>query len=583
MHEHRRYVSGARALALAAVTIALSWVALGTGQVGGPPSSPEDPTQNELSDAPFTPEEGATAHAAMAKWVQDKFNVADASQHLRPRELAKDKHAGEFHGKVDQVSRGIKVRGGHLSATINNGAVDDARSHGTFIDDADTVDINPKLAKHAAISIAKRLLKQEVDKRGGPAVQRDSKEKPDRNLLVAGAADAESAELEIHPGEGRGKRKLTYHVSLKTESAKGPVHLEAWVDQDGNIVESFDNTQTGVYDGRGYTFYQGAHGLGTGINYFKVDFWPAYAVWVLNDNYLRIGAYDSYGGTSAYQASVPYYVGPYFGNYALSDRNSTNADAYLSTVQTYSFMYWVLGRNFVDGGGGPRKYASVDGLGPLISVRNHYGYRYNNAFWDGSQVTLGDGDGTTFRSFATLDIIGHEWVHGLTQYTAGLYYSYESGALNEAFSDILGSMAERYWYGESANTWKIGEGSYTPGIAGDALRYMNTPWAGGQPWNYPGRYTGSGDNGGVHINSGIANYAFYILAKGGCGYNCVGAIGADAATQIFYRALRYYMIPNDGFYWARYCTLWAAGDLYGYGSYQYSQVWAAWNAVGAPQ
>jgi thermolysin len=112
---------------------------------------------------------------------------------------------------------------------------------------------------------------------------------------------------------------------------------------------------------------------------------------------------------------------------------------------------------------------------------------------------------------------------------------------------------------------------------------MNTPWLGGQPWNYQSRYTGSGDNGGVHTNSGIANYAFYILAKGGCGYTCVGAIGADAATKIFFRALRYYMIPTDGFYWARYCTLWAAGDLYGYGSYQYNQVWNAWNAVGAPQ
>jgi thermolysin len=155
--------------------------------------------------------------------------------------------------------------------------------------------------------------------------------------------------------------------------------------------------------------------------------------------------------------------------------------------------------------------------------------------------------------------------------------------LNEAFSDIFGAMTERYWKGESANTWKIGEGSYTPGTAGDALRYMNAPWQGGQPWNYQSRYTGSGDNGGVHINSGIANYAFYILSKGGCGYSCISGIGADAATRIFYRALRYYMIPTDGFYWARYCTLWAAGDLYGYGSFQYNQVWNAWNAVGAPQ
>lgn len=582
MYHHSKHLGSPWALAIA-LAIALSWVALGTGQVGGPPGSEVDPTRNEFTDATATPEEEAAAHAGMAKWIQDKFGVADASQHVKPRELVKDKKSGEFHGKVDQVSRGIKVRGGHLSATINNGVVDDSRSHGEYIDDADSVDINPKLSKNSAISVARRLLKQEIEKQGGSPKPSKDGERPDRSLLVATSEDVDGAELEIHPGGGKGKRKLTYHVSVKGESATGPVHLEAWVDQDGTIVESFNNAQTGVYDGRGYTFYQGPQGLGTGINYFKVDYWWAASSWVMNDNYLRIGTYDSYGGTSVYQASIGNCCGPYFGNGSLSSRNSTNADAHVSTVQTYSFMYWVLGRNFVDGGGGPRKYYSVDGLGPLISARNHYGYKYNNAFWDGSQITLGDGDGVTFQSFATLDIIGHEWTHGLTQYTAGLNYSYESGALNEAFSDIFGAMTERYWYGESANTWKIGEGSYTPGVAGDALRYMNTPWAGGQPWNYPGRYIGSGDNGGVHTNSGIANYAFYILAKGGCGYTCVGAIGAEAATQIFYRALRYYMIPTDGFYWARYCTLWAAGDLYGYGSYQYNQVWNAWNAVGAPQ
>jgi len=566
-------------LAASAMAVALNVIGSGQGP-GGPPSSPVDGTVTEPTDVASSPEEQAAAADAMMKWVKSKFGVDDPAKHVKAKEIVKD-NLGQFNCSVDQVSRGIKVRGGHLSAPIRDGVVVDERSHGEYLDDADSVDITPKLSKGKAIAIVKQLAKDEVQKHGGAPKQ--SKEKPDRNLQVSEAASTDDAELEIHPGGGKGKRKLTYHVSVKEHAADGPVQMEAWVDQDGNVLEAYNNAQTGVIAGRGYTYYQGWQGLGYGINYFNTDYWPAYGVYVLNDNNLRIGAYDMYGSTSAtYQSSVSGCCGPFFGNGFLSNRNSTNADAYLSTVQSYSFMYWVLGRNFVDGSGGPRVYNSIDGLGPLISARNHYGVSYNNAFWDGQKINLGDGDGVSFQSLTTLDIIGHEWQHGVTQYTAGLNYSNESGALNEAFSDIMGAMAERYWYGESANTWKIGEGSYTPGTPGDALRYMNTPWLGGQPWNYPGRYTGSGDNGGVHINSGIANFAFYLLAKGGCGYSCVSPIGADRATQIFYRALRYYMLPTDGFYWARYTTLWAAGDLYGYGSNEYWQTWYAWNAVGAP-
>jgi Zn-dependent metalloprotease len=552
----------------------------------GPPDSPTDPTKNPPTDLNASPEETNNTIQTMSNWINAKYKV-DPKTSFTPREIVKDT-TNTWHGKVDQISRGIKVRGGHLNVVLQDDAtsqtgksVDESRTHGEFIDDADSVDINPKIPKGRAIAIVRQLLNKEIAEHGGGP--KDSKERPDKNLQVSSDPDLESASLEIHPGGGPGKRKLSYHVSMAGHAANSPIQLEAWVDQDGNVLEAYNNAQTGVYAGRGYTFYQGWQGLGYGINYFNVDYWPAAYAWVLNDNSLRIGAFDMYGSTSAtYQASVSGCCGPYFGNGSLGNRNSTNADAYLSTVQTYSFMYWVLGRNFANGAGGPRVYNSIDGYGPLISARNHYSVNYNNAFWDGEKINLGDGDGVTFRSLTTLDIIGHEWTHGLTQFTAGLNYSYESGALNEAFSDIMGAMAERYWYGESANTWKIGEGAYTPGTSGDALRYMNAPWLGGQPWSYPGRYTGSGDNGGVHINSGIANFAFYLLAKGGWGYNYVSPIGADKATQIFYRALRYYMIPTDGFYWARYCTLWAAGDLYGYGSNEYWQTWYAWNAVGAP-
>src|SRR5262249_1370417 len=155
-----------------------------------------------------------------------------------------------------------------------------------------------------------------------------------------------------------------------------------------------------------------------------------------------------------------------------------------------------------------------DGATPLITSVVHYGTRYNNAFWNGSSMTYGDGDGTAFSPLVTLDIAGHEMTHGVTERTANLTYAGEPGALNESAADVFGALVERRTRGESGNTWKIGEDAYTPGTAGDALRYMNNTHRGGQPDHYSERYTGSADNGGVHTNSGIGNFAFYCLAKG---------------------------------------------------------------------
>jgi thermolysin len=116
---------------------------------------------------------------------------------------------------------------------------------------------------------------------------------------------------------------------------------------------------------------------------------------------------------------------------------------------------------------------------------------------------------------------------------------------------------------------------------------MNRPTLDGQSRDhYSQRYIGTGDNGGVHINSGIQNNAFYLLAKGGCHRwaGCMsGSIGADAATQIYWRALRDKILPNDNFSWARQCTLWAAADLYGKYSYTWYRVQQSWNLVGVPK
>jgi thermolysin len=152
----------------------------------------------------------------------------------------------------------------------------------------------------------------------------------------------------------------------------------------------------------------------------------------------------------------------------------------------------------------------------------HVGRNYNNAYWNGTQMAYGDGDGSTFIELSgDLDVVGHELSHGVTEATSNLIYQNESGALNEAFSDMMGSAIE-YYYG--SGNWTIGE-DVTPNANG--IRNMANPNEDGDPSHYADRYTGTGDNGGVHTNSGIANHWFYLLANGGQNANPSRASGTD--------------------------------------------------------
>lgn len=159
---------------------------------------------------------------------------------------------------------------------------------------------------------------------------------------------------------------------------------------------------------------------------------------------------------------------------------------------------------------------SIDNNGMTMRSRVHYSTNYNNAFWNGSEMTYGDGDGVTFVPLSQdADVVAHELTHGVTERESNLIYSYESGALNEALSDIFGAAVDRQEGANINDTWLIGEDIYTPGTPGDALRVMDDPQAAGDYDYYPTRYTGSQDNGGVHWNSGIANLAFVLMVEGG--------------------------------------------------------------------
>ena len=268
-------------------------------------------------------------------------------------------------------------------------------------------------------------------------------------------------------------------------------------------------------------------------------------------------------------------------------------DAHYGAAKTFDYYQTVHGRNGIDGNYGPgTTTAAASSATSLLVSRVHFGSGYNNAFWNGSNMTYGDGDGSSFTPLTTIDICGHEMTHGVTERSANLTYSKESGALNESWSDIMGSMVELYADGGvvSADTWKIGEDAYTPGTSGDALRSMSNPNSVGDPDHYSLRlYSGTctpsnaNDQCGVHTNSSISNHAYYLIAAGGTNRVsgiAVPGIGTSAAEKIFYRALTVYMTSGTNFAGARTATLNAATDLYGSGSTQYNGVAQGWCAVG---
>ena len=341
--------------------------------------------------------------------------------------------------------------------------------------------------------------------------------------------DAPTADLWIYRAEDRDH--LVYRVQMRREDGtKGTAMPVIFVDaQTGEKVFQYDNLQTAT----GSSLYSGTVTINTYQNG---------ATYYMEDITRKVGTFDYRNTTSSV--------------YRFTDTddtwNSTTqraaVDAHYGAEKVMDYYSAVHGRSGIDGSGGPAYYTSANGSTGLISSIVHYSTNYNNAYWNGQFMTYGDGDGSQFTPLTTLDICGHEMTHGVTERTANLTYSNESGALNEAVSDIFGAMVERYTEGESANTWKIGEDAYTPGTSGDALRYMDNPTRGNQPDNYANRYTGTADNGGVHTNSGIANYAFYLQAKGGTDNGVtVTGMGADNAAKVWYRALTVYMTSGTNF------------------------------------
>lgn len=251
-------------------------------------------------------------------------------------------------------------------------------------------------------------------------------------------------------------------------------------------------------------------------------------------------------------------------------------DAHWGAEMTYDYYMNVHGRNSIDNAGLP-----------LISFV-HFDVNYGNAFWDGQEMTYGDGDGGTFNEpLTTIDITGHEITHGLTEYTAGLVYQDEPGGLNESFSDIFGVTIDNFGAGTTGTPlWRIGEQCTS---SGNGIRLMSNPAAFGDPDTYDGTgwvNAGGPDNGGVHTNSGVQNYWYYLVCQGGTGtndngdaYNVTGIGMADGA-DIAFRNLTVYLGSNAQYADSRFYAILSAQDLFGGCSQEVITTTNAWYAVG---
>ncbi|PGL69519.1 M4 family metallopeptidase [Bacillus sp. AFS055030] len=451
--------------------------------------------------------------------------------------------------RLQQVYNGVPVWGSTQTALVGDDGVLTVFS-GTVAPNLDTkkgLKVEKKVNANKSIKIA------EADLGFTPTYEKD----PTSELVVYTNGD---------------EATYAYLVNLNFLSPK-PGNFNYFIDAStGKILNSYNNldeahsSAPGKPGGTGSTTNTTGTGVGVLGDSKTLNMTVSGSTYYLQDNTRAPGGIFTYDAANRQRLAGTLWTSP--DNLLNSTYDAAAVDAHYFTGLTFDYYKNVFNRNSYDNKGGALK-SSV-----------HYSRKYNNAFWNGSQMVYGDGDGTTFIPLSGgIDVVAHELTHAVTETSSNLIYQNESGALNEAISDIFGTIIE--FYNNKNPDYLIGEDIYTPKIAGDALRSMSDPTKFGDPDNYNNRYTGTADNGGVHTNSGIINKAAYLIAQGGTAYGVtVTGIGNTKLAQIFYRANTTYLTASSTFSQARAACLKAASDLFGTSSSEVTTVSKAFDAVG---
>jgi Zn-dependent metalloprotease len=448
---------------------------------------------------------------------------------------------GTEHVRFDRTYAGLPVIGGDLVVHSRHGQLQSASLTQRAV---------LKLSTHASI-------------------------KPDDAVVSAGAAFGSnftglpSSSLVVYAG-GKGIPQLAYQVRLQNDDNDATYIVSA---RDGSILNHWSNIETAAATGK--NLYTGNVILTTKATT---------AGYELRD--------PTRGGGFSVNAAIGLTSGQIFkdtdnvwGNNSISDPVSAASDAQYGMAVTWDYYKQTFGR------------VGIANNGQGAYNRVHYGRKYSNAYWYDPCfcMTYGDGDGVVLGPLVSLDIAGHEMSHGVMSHTANLTYAGESGGLNEANSDIFGSMVEFYANNPlDTGDYLIGEAVYRSNVPQSsnqiALRYMFNPSKDGTSPNCYYATIGTRD---VHFVSAPANHFFYLLAEGTgahtysgvdhtsttCNGSTLAGIGRAKAQQIWYRAISVYMTSNTDYAGARVATLNAASDLYGPSSAERAAVAATWSAV----
>jgi bacillolysin len=482
----------------------------------------------------------------LESWLK-RFYKSDATYGLKLIGQ-QDDQIGYTHYRYQQTIDGIPVKFGMYIAHVKNGLVESI--NGELFDNVSTA--TASMTEASALNSALNYINAESYKWEILAQEEHLKyelEDPTATyypkgelVLISNNANIQDALVlayvfNIYSEKPFGRKEV--YVNAQTGAIVWEENKIHEADVTGNASTLYSGTKTITSDNASGPFRLRESGRGNGIRTYS------------NGNTTTYSTADVTNGSA---------------NWTVPD---ATLDAHWGAEMTYDYFLNEHGRN------------SIDGAGFALISHVHHDNNYQNAFWDGQRMTYGDGSGNN-TPLTSLDIAGHEIAHGLTSNTANLVYQAESGALNESFSDIFGNSVERVAR-PSQFSWEVGEdlnwvirNMANPNANGDPDTYFGTNWA---------SLTG-GDNGGVHTNSGVQNFWYYLLSDGGSGTNdngdayTVNALGLTDAGRVAFRNLTVYLTNSSQYADARFYAIQSAVDLFGACTSQVGEVTNAWYAVG---